>query len=863
MKDRFWMLLSTVCLVGLRSEFGWGDRLVLGRPPAASPQLSLCLGHTDLITTYAWQPGRLVLATGSRDHRIILWDGLTGRPMATLAGHTEAIQTLAWSPDGRLLASADTGHVVCLWDAISRRRTVLLRHRDPIQALAWGRDGRTLLTADRQSAVLWDVATMKQRVIVRFGPVPADWDVALAWSPDGNRLVTVPGQLYKVSSLNLWDARTGKRRATLTRNKSASLLLAWRPQGDLLASEDRLGISLWDAQSGRRRAQMPYHAADLPGALGWSPNGKFLTIATWGDGYPVIVWNVAAARQQAAIPTISSVYPEIMLETVPPFTWSPDSRYLAVSRALFQHTDVVVWDAVLGKARATFSFEAGDPPSHLAWSPDGQLLAIACANETAVWDVRTGKQRARLPLADSSYARLVWGLPGLLAWSPSGHRLAGTGKQPNTVSIWNGDTGRSQALLGSHQASLRRGCVKWSPDGRTIAAGSGNWLLPPENEPDSSVGAVLWDLPTGRPRSILTGFTALLDEIVWRPDSQELATTTQRTRIGGHGRFYWHLQSYDVMLWDAASASRRTAMELETLPVPLSPNGWRRYRAFHVEWSPNGRLLAKGVLDKLIVLTDAVSGEHRATLAVGDPLRDASAQPAWDLSWSPDGRSIATNGPLRQRVIYLWDAGSALLSHTLVQSVSPATKVQERLSLAWSPDGQTLATAYTHEGPVKLWNVESGRLRAILPVPGGSVNDLAWSPDGKTLAAACQDNTVVSWESATGRQRAVLRGHIGAVTSVNWSPDGRRLASGSEDGSVRLWSAATGQELAALYAIDEGKEWVVTTPTGYFTASPGAARFIQWRQGDRLWPVDRFRRHFERPDLIRSAIVGRPVEPIR
>jgi hypothetical protein len=65
----------------------------------------------------------------------------------------------------------------------------------------------------------------------------------------------------------------------------------------------------------------------------------------------------------------------------------------------------------------------------------------------------------------------------------------------------------------------------------------------------------------------------------------------------------------------------------------------------------------------------------------------------------------------------------------------------------------------------------------------------------------------------------------------------------------------SGKERAAFYSLDGGKEWLVTTPAGYFAASARGAEVIQWRWGGKLWPVAKFRRRFQRPDLMRRALV--------
>src|SRR5262249_30360558 len=92
-------------------------------------------------------------------------------------------------------------------------------------------------------------------------------------------------------------------------------------------------------------------------------------------------------------------------------------------------------------------------------------------------------------------------------------------------------------------------------------------------------------------------------------------------------------------------------------------------------------------------------------------------------------------------------------------------------------------------------NACRGQKPRTLDLGGGEFLDasLAFSPDGKALASARGAAAVHLWEVATGKQRAVLKGHGGGVRCVAFSPDGQTLASGNWDGTVRLWEVATGK----------------------------------------------------------------------
>ncbi|MEM3433901.1 MAG: hypothetical protein QXP27_06970 [Candidatus Methanomethyliaceae archaeon] len=80
--------------------------------------------------------------------------------------------------------------------------------------------------------------------------------------------------------------------------------------------------------------------------------------------------------------------------------------------------------------------------------------------------------------------------------------------------------------------------------------------------------------------------------------------------------------------------------------------------------------------------------------------------------------------------------------------------------------------------------------------------------------------------------------------------------------SREVEKVATGHERTILYSLDGGAEWLITTPEGYYSASPQGEQFIRWRVGDTLFPAEKYPQ-YKRPDLVANplseALRGEPL----
>src|SRR5262245_49892291 len=95
--------------------------LLSTRALAQKPELVVQTGHTTSINTVVLSPDGKLLASGSSDASVKLWEVSTGRELRTMLGHEPKITALIFTPDSKTLASASYDKTIRLWDVATGR----------------------------------------------------------------------------------------------------------------------------------------------------------------------------------------------------------------------------------------------------------------------------------------------------------------------------------------------------------------------------------------------------------------------------------------------------------------------------------------------------------------------------------------------------------------------------------------------------------------------------------------------------------------------------------------------------------------------------------------------------------------------
>jgi len=311
----------------------------------ASPARML-LGHTDWVNSVAFSPDGRILASGSADRTIKLWQVSDGHLLQTLSQDSGGVTSVAFSVDGRVLASGTDETEINLWRTSDGSLLHTLQNGEnplesPVCGLAFSPDGKLLAAGSQNYSVeVWrlsdDTPFLRIKTIggcapessphPALSPGRATWATSVAgdivdlwrvsdgvlvgsvhgdadnlvFSPDGSLLVT--GSLFD-STIRMWRVADGSLLHTLSGSGDQVDDVAFSPNSAILASASNDGtFQLWRVSDGRtlrtvRAAYgdwwftLNYGSGVSIRSLAFSPDGKMLATGLV-DG-KILLWPVS------------------------------------------------------------------------------------------------------------------------------------------------------------------------------------------------------------------------------------------------------------------------------------------------------------------------------------------------------------------------------------------------------------------------------------------------------------------------------------------------------------------------------------------------------------------------------------------
>lgn len=545
----------------------------------------------------AFKPNSNILVCGDRNGVIHFWDILAKKAIKKYTGHAYRITCISFNSDGSVLASGSGDETVRLWNTDTGHYKVI-NVGDRPDTLLFSPDGQTLATSGYKGIMLWNTNTggLKHKLD------NTENSFRLDFNSNGMLLASTKGK-----DTLFWNTETGKISLKF-KDTSERTFLVFSPDGKWFATvgKDNYTVQLWDIQTGklentfagtpkfvniiisdedgrRKKVKKP---SDRVNSFAFSPDGNTLAVSYVNED--LILWDILSGQRQATLEGLRDVYHLL---------FSPDGRTLiAMKNANIYLCDIDTESTKKSELKHIITEHYTEVKS-IALSPNGQNIASGHERSLQVWDLATGKQKK--PNIQMHYQQGIHPL----VYSPDGKILAGY--NPFSLSIiilWDTNSGMQITVFKGGGKSSRSGGIVYhtghlafSPDGKTIANSSKDNIVRLWD-----VKSIISDSLIGRIRRTIFGNQ--LHDSKGHKDKVQVVAFSPNGRILASGS-----DDKTICLWNVRTRKLKTTLN-------YTDDIGSRAKLNSLEFSPDGKILASGNSAGVIDLWDAITTEHKDTL---------------------------------------------------------------------------------------------------------------------------------------------------------------------------------------------------------------------------------------------------------
>lgn len=225
---------------------------------------------------------------------------------------------------------------------------------------------------------------------------------------------------------------------------------------------------------------------------------------------------------------------------------------------------------------------------HIAWSPDGKLLASPSSDKTIqIWNLHTGRSFRVLKGPDTSFLSV--------SWSPDSKQLV-SASSDGVVRLWDITNGKLLRDLRGHNDLVHS--VAWSPNSQRIASSADDARIH------------LWNANNGELLQTFIGHTGSVYNVIWSPNGQHLASSSEDKTI---------------RIWNVITGKQTQIMEGHIKAI------------YSIAWSPDGQRIVSGSNDKTIGVWNVWSGTRKQVL-------EAHTSDVRGVAFSSNGSLLAATG---------------------------------------------------------------------------------------------------------------------------------------------------------------------------------------------------------------------------
>lgn len=374
--------------------------------PIAIAEVFSIEAHSSAIRSVNFSPDGTLLATGSADRNIRIWN-LHGDKLQILKGHTDPIRSVCFSPDGKTLLSASLDSTVRQWQIESRVQQTLSGHSAAVRSVAFSPDGLRLASGGLDDQIkIWDLQGNELQTIVSDNDI-----LSLSFSPDGNHLLVGSGD----SVISLWSLGSNSHQLlqTFTGHSTAVWSVDFSADGEKIVSgSSDKSVKLWQVD-GTELATLKGHKSTV-WTVRFSPDGQ--TIISGSGDDTIKLWSIDGTELQTLRGHRGAVWS---------VCFSPDGQQILSGSG---DSTLKLWN-LEGQLLQTFrGHDAGIWT--VSFSPDGRSIISGSSDNTIkLWSI-DGKELQTFPCPDST--------PISLCFRPDGRGFA-SGHGSNIIGLWNLD----------------------------------------------------------------------------------------------------------------------------------------------------------------------------------------------------------------------------------------------------------------------------------------------------------------------------------------------------------------------------------------------------------------------------------------
>jgi WD40 repeat protein len=234
-------------------------------------------GHNSAVVSVAYSPDGKLIASGSWDQTVRVWNAATGTLQHTLTGHNRSVYSVGFSPDGKHIASCSSDQTVRVWDAATGTlQHTLTGHNHEVNSVGFSPDGKHIASGSRDQTVrVWNAATgtLQHTLTGHNG-----WVNSVGFSPDGKHIASGS----RDQTVRVWDAATGTLQHTLTGHNGWVSSIGFSPDGKHIASgSSDQTVRVWDAAIGTLQHTLTGHNESV-NSVGFSSDSQYIVTRDFG-----------------------------------------------------------------------------------------------------------------------------------------------------------------------------------------------------------------------------------------------------------------------------------------------------------------------------------------------------------------------------------------------------------------------------------------------------------------------------------------------------------------------------------------------------------------------------------------------------